>query len=77
VQNGHPTGTVGPASVFQQTPNPFQTACDPTRAASPHTGGINAALGDGSVRTITNGISATTWWAACTPSFGDLLGQDW
>jgi prepilin-type N-terminal cleavage/methylation domain-containing protein/prepilin-type processing-associated H-X9-DG protein len=77
VQNGHPTGTVGPASVFQQTPNPFQAACDPTRAASPHTGGINAALGDGSVRTINNGISGTTWWAACTPSFGDLLGQDW
>jgi prepilin-type processing-associated H-X9-DG protein len=47
------------------------------RAVSPHAGGINAALGDGSVRLISTGIGPTTWYAACTPNTGDLLGQDW
>jgi prepilin-type N-terminal cleavage/methylation domain-containing protein/prepilin-type processing-associated H-X9-DG protein len=42
-----------------------------------HTGGMNVALGDGSVRNLNSGISGTTWWAACTPANGDLLGSDW
>jgi prepilin-type N-terminal cleavage/methylation domain-containing protein len=75
--NGHPTGTVGPASIFQVTPVPWETVCDPTRAASGHTAGINAALGDGSVRFVTQGVSGATWWAACTPAGGDELGTDW
>ena len=33
-------GSVGPASRFQSQPNPWQTACDYSRASSPHTGGI-------------------------------------
>jgi prepilin-type N-terminal cleavage/methylation domain-containing protein len=44
---------------------------------SPHTAGINAALGDGSVRFVAQGISGTTWWAACTPQGGETLGNDW
>jgi prepilin-type N-terminal cleavage/methylation domain-containing protein/prepilin-type processing-associated H-X9-DG protein len=47
------------------------------RATSPHTGGINVALGDGSVRTIGEGVSGATWFAASTPQGGDLLGNDW
>jgi prepilin-type N-terminal cleavage/methylation domain-containing protein/prepilin-type processing-associated H-X9-DG protein len=47
------------------------------RATSPHTGGINVAMGDGSTRFVAQGISGTTWFAACTPSNGDLLGPDW
>jgi prepilin-type N-terminal cleavage/methylation domain-containing protein/prepilin-type processing-associated H-X9-DG protein len=50
---------------------------DPNRANSPHTGGINCALGDGSVRFVSQGISATTWWYALTPAAGDVLGNDW
>ena len=46
-------------------------------AVSPHTGGINVAMGDGSVRFVNSAISGTTWFAACTPSSGDLLGNDW
>jgi prepilin-type N-terminal cleavage/methylation domain-containing protein len=74
--NGFPAGTVGPASIWQQSPNPYQTACNPTRAASPHTGGITVGMGDGSVRFVTQGCSGTSWWAAVTPSTGDLVGSD-
>jgi prepilin-type N-terminal cleavage/methylation domain-containing protein/prepilin-type processing-associated H-X9-DG protein len=47
------------------------------RAVSPHDGGINAGMGDGSVKFVSNGISNSTWFAACTPSSGDILGSDW
>jgi prepilin-type N-terminal cleavage/methylation domain-containing protein/prepilin-type processing-associated H-X9-DG protein len=46
-------------------------------AASGHTGGINVALGDGSVRFVNQGVSGDTWWAACTPAGGEILGSDW
>jgi len=47
------------------------------RATSPHSGGINVGLGDGSVRFVSGSISGTTWYAACTPADGDNLGNDW
>jgi prepilin-type N-terminal cleavage/methylation domain-containing protein/prepilin-type processing-associated H-X9-DG protein len=47
------------------------------RATSPHTGGINCGMGDGSVRFTSQGISGNTWFFACTPANGDLLGSDW
>jgi prepilin-type N-terminal cleavage/methylation domain-containing protein len=47
------------------------------RAVSPHTAGINCAMGDGSVRFTNQGVSATTWFAACTPAGGEILGSDW
>jgi prepilin-type processing-associated H-X9-DG protein len=47
------------------------------RATSPHTGGINVGLGDGSVRFLAGGISGATWFAACTPQGGETLGSDW
>jgi prepilin-type N-terminal cleavage/methylation domain-containing protein len=47
------------------------------RATSPHTAGINVGMGDGSVHFVAQGISPGTWFAACTPSNGDLLGNDW
>jgi prepilin-type N-terminal cleavage/methylation domain-containing protein len=47
------------------------------RPSAGHAGVINAGLGDGSVRTVSGGISGTTWFAACTPSGGEVLGSDW
>jgi prepilin-type N-terminal cleavage/methylation domain-containing protein/prepilin-type processing-associated H-X9-DG protein len=47
------------------------------RATSPHTGGINVGMGDGSVRFVAQGISGTTWYHACTPQGGEVLGSDW
>jgi prepilin-type processing-associated H-X9-DG protein len=46
-------------------------------ANSPHTGGINCAMGDGSVKFVSQGVSATTWWYAMTPAGGEVLGNDW
>jgi prepilin-type N-terminal cleavage/methylation domain-containing protein/prepilin-type processing-associated H-X9-DG protein len=81
----------GPGSLFLQQPS--KQYCDANNAASqqtgvtssicqwlpttPHTGGINAALGDGSVRFVSEGVSGNTWWAACTPAAGDELSTDW
>jgi prepilin-type N-terminal cleavage/methylation domain-containing protein len=51
--------------------------CSGNGGSSMHTGGINASLGDGSVRFVTKSISVNTWWAALTPQGGDNLGSDW
>jgi prepilin-type N-terminal cleavage/methylation domain-containing protein/prepilin-type processing-associated H-X9-DG protein len=51
--------------------------CDSSRAQSPHAGGINVGLGDGSVRFVSAGISDTTWAQACDPRDGQVLGPDW
>jgi len=47
------------------------------RAVSPHTGGINVAMADGSVKFVNGAISAQTWYAAVTPASGEVLGSDW
>jgi prepilin-type N-terminal cleavage/methylation domain-containing protein/prepilin-type processing-associated H-X9-DG protein len=46
-------------------------------ASSPHSGGINTAMGDGSVRFTKGDVSWQTWWAALTPNSSDILGNDW
>jgi type II secretory pathway pseudopilin PulG len=79
---GYPGGTAwAPAFMYLNT-GKFQTRpaanrCDPTLAQSPHPAGINAALGDGSVRFVSEKISVQTWWYACTPDGGEVLGPDW
>jgi prepilin-type N-terminal cleavage/methylation domain-containing protein len=76
-------GTVwltGTGSKFLVQPaNPLNRPgpCDKRVASSAHTSGMNAALGDGSVRFLSSGISPQTWWAACTPAGGEVLGNDW
>ena len=39
--------------------------------------GINVALADSSVHLISGKVSAATFYAACTPAGGDILGADW
>jgi hypothetical protein len=34
-------------------------------------------LADGSVRSLNPSMSGETWWAAVTPSGGELLNSDW
>jgi prepilin-type N-terminal cleavage/methylation domain-containing protein len=46
-------------------------------ARSYHTGGVNAALSDGSVRFVSNNISQPTWSAAGTRANSDRLQSDW
>jgi prepilin-type N-terminal cleavage/methylation domain-containing protein/prepilin-type processing-associated H-X9-DG protein len=71
----------GPTSLFQvQPPLPNSSnanQCDPDRPSSGHTSGMNVGLCDGSVRFLGRGISANTWWYACTPNGGETLGSDW
>jgi prepilin-type N-terminal cleavage/methylation domain-containing protein len=76
VRRGAPNA-IGPESIFQHQPSPFLGNCDPTRAATAHTGGIQVGLADGSVRTLAPTMSGATWWAAVTPSGGEVLGSDW
>ena len=68
---------IGPASKFLLQPSPFAGNCDPTRASTAHAGGMNVVLADASVRNIATGITPNTWWFACTPSGGEVLGADW
>jgi prepilin-type N-terminal cleavage/methylation domain-containing protein len=75
-------GCVGPnaAALFQLQPSPFTgtgAKCDWTRASSGHTGSIQTGLADGSVRSVTPGISPATWWFAFTPAGGEVMPSDW
>jgi prepilin-type N-terminal cleavage/methylation domain-containing protein/prepilin-type processing-associated H-X9-DG protein len=68
------TGLVGPDSkpTAGVSSNP-----DFNRVCSAHAAVVNVAMADGSVRGVSAGVSGSTWWAACTPSQGDLIGSDW
>ena len=76
-------GASGPASKFlTESSQAFvnNTSGDPTEIDRPtalHTAGLMVAMADGSVRLLNNGISPETWWAACTPAGGEVLGPDW
>ena len=65
---------IGPGSKFQVRPTPFLGNCDPTRASTAHAGGILVGLADGSVRTLSPGMSGTTWWAASDAIGGRSAG---
>ncbi len=65
-----------PCGLFQVTPD-WELTCDSDKAQSPHPGGINVCLGDGSVRFLNGSVSATTWANLCDPRDGNPLGSDW
>jgi prepilin-type N-terminal cleavage/methylation domain-containing protein len=69
-------GVVGPNVKFQARPD-MNTQCYPGQAQTPHTGNMQVCLADGTVRSVDSDIVPTTWWAACTPSNRDPLGDDW
>jgi len=69
------------------TPNltynpPFDDHPQPTKANNNlpqglSAGGILVGMADGSVRNVAPNISSATWYAACTPAGGEILGSDW
>jgi prepilin-type N-terminal cleavage/methylation domain-containing protein len=61
--------------TFQETPSP--ALCNWRVTQTPHTGAMVVALGDGSARLVSPGISVTTWVNACIPNDGNVLGSDW
>src|SRR5262245_7107391 len=68
---------IGPQSIVQVQPTPFLGNCDPTRAATAHSGGIQVGLADATVRTLSRSLSGATWAAAVTRAGGEVLGTDW
>jgi prepilin-type N-terminal cleavage/methylation domain-containing protein len=47
------------------------------RSNTAHASGAIVALADGSVRTVSAKVSQPTWWNACLPADGAVLGSDW
>lgn len=88
VCNGQPCGW-GYASLYYWAPMfayyskakfqmmPSQEQCQPGLAQATQRSGIQAALGDGSVRMVADLISPLTWHCACDPADGMVLGNDW
>ena len=74
---GRWTWQTGNAAKFQNPTKYDTTACDYRAAASPHAGGINVCLADGSGRFVSSGINPATWWEACTPNSGNPMPSDW
>jgi prepilin-type N-terminal cleavage/methylation domain-containing protein len=68
-------GTVVKSVPFQVAPR--RADCDPSLPQTAHAGGMQVALADGSIRGVTGGVSQLTFWAACTPDGGEVLGPDW
>jgi prepilin-type N-terminal cleavage/methylation domain-containing protein len=68
---------VAPRLTFQVAPVPIWDNCNPEVANTPHRAGMLVALGDGSVRILSPGMSPATYWGAVTPASGELLGADW
>jgi prepilin-type N-terminal cleavage/methylation domain-containing protein/prepilin-type processing-associated H-X9-DG protein len=66
----------GPASKFLVQPRPFNGGCDPTLPSTPHPGGIQVALADGSVRFVSAGVTTYTWWYLSTPAGGEPITSD-
>ena len=64
------------APLFQVQPN-YTTSCNINVPNSPHTSGITTGLGDGSVRFVSQGLSAGAWALACDPRDGNPMPSDW
>jgi prepilin-type N-terminal cleavage/methylation domain-containing protein len=62
-------------TAFQLAPTLAQ--CVYTTIQPPHRSGMLVGMGDGSVRTVSSGISTHTWELACYPKDGAVLPADW
>ena len=65
-----------PCLTFQVTPD-WITECESRRAQSPHSGGIHAGLGDGSVRFVGAGIDRALWASVCDPRDENVVKDNW
>ncbi len=77
VTQGNPPITVGSVAGLTFQTAPPANNFDPRLAQTPYSSGMLVALVDGSVRTLSPGMSPTTYWAAVTPAGGEVLGNDW
>jgi prepilin-type N-terminal cleavage/methylation domain-containing protein len=63
------------ATAFQAGPSAQQCNWYVTQGA--HTSAMEIGLADGSVRSVSNGMTLFSWTGACTPNGGETLGPDW
>jgi prepilin-type N-terminal cleavage/methylation domain-containing protein len=73
-----PYGSI--ANLYNYYPiqvRPTTATCDYTLPNTPHSGGMVVGLGDGSCRSVNEGVSQATWYSALTPDDGGVLGTDW
>jgi len=77
--NARPEAVPMPKNTFQVQPLPYNdiTRCLFYLPSTGHTAAMQVGLGDGSVRSVSKGVSPATFWAASTPAGGDMLGNDW
>jgi hypothetical protein len=82
------TGTGGAPSFSSGTSVtgiPFQVSpvsgtspgCNCRLTQTPHPSAMVVGLADGSVRAVNPNVSISTWYHACHPSDGQVLGNDW
>jgi prepilin-type N-terminal cleavage/methylation domain-containing protein len=69
----HTTRPSIPGKTFQVAPRPEDV--DPSIPQTPFQAGLTVAMFDGSVRTISPGVSETTFWAMVTPNAGDIISD--
>jgi prepilin-type N-terminal cleavage/methylation domain-containing protein len=72
---GFPLHLPEPTVTFQVRPR--WEDCDHRMPQATHPAGLQVAMVDGSVRTISPSITPATFWAAVTPAGGEVLGSDW
>jgi prepilin-type N-terminal cleavage/methylation domain-containing protein/prepilin-type processing-associated H-X9-DG protein len=63
-----------PCLMFQDSPHWLET-CDSRRAQSPHPGGMQVCMADGSVRTLNAAMSDIAWQRLCDPQDGEVEGE--
>jgi type II secretory pathway pseudopilin PulG len=63
-----------PCWKFQTAPG-YDSGCDTRVAQSPHPGGIQVGLGDGSVQVLNESMEDLVWQRFCDPRDGELLGD--
>lgn len=77
ITSGNPPTSVGSVLGLTFQVRPSLSQCDSRIPQTPHTGGMLAGMGDGSVRTLAGGMSEQTFWGAVTRAGGEVLGSDW
>lgn len=70
-----PAATGYPQVLKFQVQPKFDTTCDPARAQSSHSGGIQVCLCDGSVRFLGQNMDDRVWGYLCDPRDGNTIGE--
>lgn len=75
ITSGTPPTSVATGGVtFQMQPS--VATCDPRLPNATYSGGLQVALGDGSVRVISPTVSGPVFWALVTPNGGEITSLD-